>query len=235
VWWGPGTLGLGKEDQVGLRQQEILKKDEAGDEGNASVQAHDRWQRRRGEIAEKGARPTLVARTVTEHTREAEPTADGAVVAIERVEASRFTRPHGRRFGTLVHAVLAEIPLDAGPVTIERTAVVQGRYLGCTGPEVDAAAGVVAQALLHPLLLRAAAAAELRRELPLALRLDDGTILDGVVDLAFAEGGAWTVVDFKTDVGLEGNRAVYEEQVRIYARAIASATGHPAKAVLLYV
>jgi ATP-dependent exoDNAse (exonuclease V) beta subunit len=234
VWWDPHALALGQEDQRGLRQQEILKKDEAGDEGNASIRAHTEWQRRRSEITEAGARPTLVARTVTEHTREIE-VVNGAPVTIERVEAGRFTRPHGRRFGTLVHAVLAEIPLDAHGPTIERTAVVQGRYLGCPAPEVTAAAQVVAEALAHPLLRRAAGASECRRELPLGLRLDDGSVLDGVVDLAFAEDGGWTVVDFKTDVGVEGNRAVYEEQVRLYARAIAAATAKPARAVLLYV
>src|SRR6185436_15428684 len=178
-------------------------------------------------------RPTLVARTVTEHTREREVIEAGAPVTIERVEAGRFTRPHGRRFGTLVHAVLAEIPLDAPALVIERTAAVQGRYLGCVASEVEAAATVVTRALAHPLLRRAAAAADCRRELPLALRLDDGTILDGVVDLAFADGDAWTVVDFKTDVG-GTERAAYEEQVRLYARAIAAATGRAAKAVLLY-
>jgi ATP-dependent helicase/nuclease subunit A len=234
VWWDPHALALGQEDQRGLRQQEILKKDEAGDEGNASIRAHTEWQRRRSEITEAGARPTLVARTVTEHTREI-AVVNGAPVTIERVEAGRFTRPHGRRFGTLVHAVLAEIPLDAHGPTIERTAVVQGRYLGCPAPEVTAAAQVVAEALAHPLLRRAAGASECRRELPLGLRLDDGSVLDGVVDLAFAEDGGWTVVDFKTDVGVEGNRAVYEEQVRLYARAIAAATAKPARAVLLYV
>jgi ATP-dependent exoDNAse (exonuclease V) beta subunit len=235
VWWDPHALVLDQEDQRGLRQQEILKKDEAGDEGNASIRAHAQWQRRRAEITEAGARPTLVARTVTEHTRELEVVAPGAPVAIERVDASRFSRPHGRRFGTLVHAVLAEIPLDAQGVIIERTAVVQGRYLGCPAPEVEAAAQVVAEALAHPLLRRAARAEQVRRELPLGLRLTDGSVLDGVVDLAFAEDGGWTVVDFKTDVGVEGNRAVYEEQVRLYARAIAESTAKPARAVLLYV
>jgi ATP-dependent helicase/nuclease subunit A len=235
VWWDPHVLALGQEDQVGLRQQEILKKDEAGDEGNASVRAHTDWQRRRAEVTEAGARPTLVARTVTEHTREVPIVEGGATVLIERVEAGRYARPHGRRFGTLVHAVLAEIPLDAVAGTIEGTAAVQGRYLGCPADEVAAAATVVAQALLHPLLQRAARAAQLRRELPLGLRLEDGSVLDGVVDLAFADAEGWTVVDFKTDVGLEGNRAVYEEQVRLYARAIAEATARPARAVLLYV
>src|SRR5207248_2295389 len=99
VWWDPATLALGQEDQVGLRQQEILKDDEAGGNSDASIRAHDLWQRRRADTAERGARPTLAARTVTEHTRVAGPPAPGAApVAIERVERGRFARPHGRRF-----------------------------------------------------------------------------------------------------------------------------------------
>ena len=252
VWWDPATLTLGKEDQVGLRQQEILKNDEAGGNSDASIKAHDAWQKRRAELATQGSRPTLTARTVTEHTKEQLRSKPGAAAAavepdpgepviIERVEGGRWTRPHGRRFGTLVHAVLAEVALDAPRETIARAAEVHGRYLGCGSGEISAATLAVADALAHPLLGRAAEAqaqGNCRRELPLGLRLPDGTVLDGVVDLAFADGpeGAWTVVDFKTDLGVSAaGKAAYEEQVRLYARAISAATGRSARAVLLYV
>lgn len=46
-------------------------------------------------------------------------------------------------------------------------------------------------------------------------------------------GPRWTVVDFKTDREVEGSRAAYEEQVRIYATVIAQTTGEPARGVLL--
>ena len=42
-------------------------------------------------------------------------------------------------------------------------------------------------------------------------------------------------MDFKTDLGEQGKRAAYEEQVRLYARAIAAATTRPARPVLLYI
>jgi ATP-dependent helicase/nuclease subunit A len=241
VWWDPFALELGKEDQVGLRQQEILKNDETGGNSDASIRAHDEWQRKRAETVARGMRPTLVARTVTEHTNAIETSDPAAApVTIERVDKGRTARPHGRRFGTLVHAVLAEIPFDAGAGPIERAATVHGRYLGCSAAEVTAAAQVVAEALRHPLLRQADGAqarGECHREVTLSLRLPDATILDGVVDLAFAatRDGPWTVVDFKTDLGIEGNRAANEEQVRLYARAIAEATGRPAHPVLLYV
>jgi ATP-dependent exoDNAse (exonuclease V) beta subunit len=68
------------------------------------------------------------------------------------------------------------------------------------------------------------------------LRLDDGTLAEGVVDLAFRERDAkrcWCVVDFKTDQELGPRRARYAAQVRLYAQAVAGATGESARGVLL--
>mgnify|MGYP000941432789 CR=1 FL=1 len=63
----------------------------------------------------------------------------------------------------------------------------------------------------------------------------DGTLVEGVVDLAFREEGAWTVVDFKTDRDLGLELPVYRRQVALYARAVASAMGEMAHGVLLRV
>jgi ATP-dependent exoDNAse (exonuclease V) beta subunit len=97
---------------------------------------------------------------------------------------------------------------------------------------------VAEAALAHPLLRRAAAAARAgrcRREAPLALVLADGTLVEGVADLAFEEDGATTVVDFKTDVEIVGRLDDYRRQVALYAEAVARATGRPARGVLLRV
>ena len=66
-------------------------------------------------------------------------------------------------------------------------------------------------------------------------RLDDGTVIEGVVDAAFADADGWTVIDFKTDAELGARAAIYRRQVALYARAIAQATGRPARGVLLRV
>ena len=105
--------------------------------------------------------------------------------------------------------------------------------MGAPSDEVAAAAACVAAALAHPLLRRAAGAGRLARETPLAIALDDGTLVEGVVDAAFEEPAGWTVVDFKTDVELTARLPEYQRQVALYARAIAQATGKPARAVLL--
>ena len=90
-------------------------------------------------------------------------------------------------------------------------------------------------ALAHPVLRRAAAARTCRREVPIALTLDDGVLVEGVVDAAFVDDGGWTVVDFKTDVELGGRIEEYRRQVALYARAIARATGASVRGVLLRV
>ena len=61
--------------------------------------------------------------------------------------------------------------------------------------------------------------------------LPDGTLLEGVVDLAFREPRGWTVVDLKTD----GVQPQYLAQIRLYCDAIEAATGQKAEAALLSV
>jgi len=100
--------------------------------------------------------------------------------------------------------------------------------------ETAAAAEAVTAALAHPLLRRAARSA-CRRETPVALTVEGGTVVEGVIDAAFADDAGWTVIDFKTDVDLEPRLAEYRAQVRLYVRAVAAATGKPARGVLLRV
>jgi ATP-dependent helicase/nuclease subunit A len=59
-------------------------------------------------------------------------------------------------------------------------------------------------------------------------------MVEGTVDLAFEENGAWTVVDYKTDREVAaGGEERYRRQVALYAAAIAAATGAPAYGVLV--
>jgi ATP-dependent helicase/nuclease subunit A len=90
-------------------------------------------------------------------------------------------------------------------------------------------------ALTHPLLVRAAAALSLRREVPIALDTKAG-LIEGIADLAFeSTPGEWTVVDFKTDAELRTSQRIYIAQVQIYANAIAAATQSTASGILLVV
>jgi ATP-dependent exoDNAse (exonuclease V) beta subunit len=164
------------------------------------------------------------------------PFSETEIEAVEVVEMSRRARPGGIRFGSLVHAVLAVVPLRASGEEIARAASLQKRILRATDGEEAAARALVTAVLAHPILERAARAqdrGECRRETPVVFRLDDRECVDGVVDLAFREDGAWTVVDYKTDHDLTPALGIYRRQVALYARAIAAATGEPARGVLL--
>ena len=159
-------------------------------------------------------------------------------VAVESVGID-FSRPHGKRFGTLVHAVLSVVDLNADAKGIQEAAELQGRLFGATSEEVTAATETVTRALSHPLMRRAAAASlagRCRRETPIAMRLEDGVIVEGIVDLAFvdeSDPGTWIVVDFKTDFEISGRLDEYREQVALYARGISRATGLAVKGVML--
>ncbi|HJQ85627.1 MAG TPA: UvrD-helicase domain-containing protein [Candidatus Binatia bacterium] len=230
VWWDPATLVLDVQESVGLAQQTILAADERGVRAEEGIRAHDAWQTERTRVRREGAAPSLVVRTATEHAAAAEP--PGIEVTVESV-AVPAGRPHGRRFGTLVHGVLATVALAADRAAVAGAATLQGRLLGATSDEVAAAVDTVVAALAHPLLGRAARATRCRRESPIAVEVEGGAVIEGVVDAAFLEGDGWTVIDFKTDVEIAGEVDRYRRQVALYARAIAAATSMPARAVLL--
>jgi ATP-dependent exoDNAse (exonuclease V) beta subunit len=145
-------------------------------------------------------------------------------------------RPPGRRFGTLVHDLLALVPFDAPPEVVSALATVRARVHGADDTERDAACAVVVAALAHPLMRRAATAAragQARREWPVMYRAADGRLLEGQLDLAFEEDAGWTVVDFKTDADLDSGLDRYRQQVSLYAAALARVTGRQVTATVL--
>jgi ATP-dependent helicase/nuclease subunit A len=236
VWWDPRVLDLDRSIGGGMRQRQILEADETGEVASASSVAHAAWQEKRAAALVAGMRPSLEVMTITAAARTVN--AGWAPVAIEDTGIDRSTRPRGKRFGVLVHAVMAAVDLAADAAAIRALAANHGRLVGASPEEIEAANTAVTAALQHPLLLASAAAAtrnKLRREVPVVLHTSEG-MLEGIVDLAFAdEHDVWTVVDFKTDADLDGLQVTYEHQVRLYATAIAAATGRPVSAALLIV
>jgi ATP-dependent exoDNAse (exonuclease V) beta subunit len=237
VWWDPNQLSLGVAPSVGLRQQRLLEADDPGTRASRSIEQHAAWQAARSARLAAGATPSFAVATVTALAAEPGPTPRG--VGFATVLESRDARTGGARFGSLVHAVLAAVPLDASAEALRTNAALQGRLVDATPEEVAAAALAAERTLAHPVLRRAARSSSLRRETPVLLRRDDGRLAEGVVDLAFREetdaGARWTVVDWKTDRELGDRRATYERQVALYAEAIARATGEPAEGMLLVV
>ncbi|HSO34216.1 MAG TPA: PD-(D/E)XK nuclease family protein, partial [Labilithrix sp.] len=235
VFWDPSALGLDKEDDAGQRQQKILAVDDKGVVAKDGIEQHASWKREHAAAIANGSVPTLVVRTVTEEKSTGAAASSNNVV-IEETAALRHARPHGKRFGILVHAMLASVPLDGDATIIADASRIQARILGASDDEATAARDVVAAALAHPLLVRARAAIRVERETALMIEAEDGAIVEGIVDLAFLERDAgWTVIDFKTDVEIAGRKDDYVRQIHAYAQAIATATGEPAKGALLAV
>jgi ATP-dependent helicase/nuclease subunit A len=236
VWWDPAVLKRDVQESVGLVQHRLLEADASGARSEEGIRQHAAWQAERRRVREAAGQPSLRVVTATEQAATGED--EEPDVAVESVGGDA-ARPHGRRFGTLVHAVLARVDLDADRPGVETVAALEGRLLGATPEEIAAASESVERALAHPLLRRAAVAAHAgrcRRESPVALRLPDGVLVEGVVDAAFPEDGAgWTVLDFKTDVEIAGRVEEYKRQVALYAQAIERATGVEARGVLLRV
>ncbi|HEY7500189.1 MAG TPA: UvrD-helicase domain-containing protein [Vicinamibacterales bacterium] len=244
TWWDPRTLALGAESSFGLTRDDLIVKDGDMFAVEERLADYERWKAHRAAAIAGASRPTLRVATATAwaHDRQSEEGfehEDTVVSAIETVAVARAgDRPAGVRFGTLVHATLATVPLDADAAAIARVAATQARILGASEDEREAAAQAVGEVLAHPLLLRARRCAEsggCHREVPVTWIAPDGLLVEGTIDLAFEEGEELVVLDFKTDRELTTDFDQYRRQVDVYCRAIAAVKNKPARGILLRV
>jgi ATP-dependent helicase/nuclease subunit A len=242
VWWDPKVLSLDVEASANLRHQRLLE-ESAGDAGSAiGAQAYAAWKSDRGALIEIASRRGHVVQTVTARASiTAHSSFDIGAVSIERVEGDLDRRLGGRRFGTLVHSVLAAISFEAVDSELGRLVDLHGRLLAVTPEERAAAVRTVRQVLLHPTMQRAARANDVRRELPIITRLTDGSLVEGVMDLAFHEADpsftGWTVVDFKTTRQFDAENVPeqYVRQVALYCEAMSASMRSAARGVVLVV
>ena len=240
VWWDPRALKLGVEAPLGLRRPELIVKDVEPAIVESSLAAYNSWRERRQQAIAAGSRTSVALHTVTQAAKSGQETApDLKLAPVEVIELPRAAnRPSGRRFGTLVHAVLASVPLDGDVNIIQRLATIHGRILGASRDEVDAACDSVRVALADRIFEAARQAAQqgrCRREVPIVWRDSEGLLIEGVIDLAFEQAGTWTVIDFKTDEEFRGDEPAYRRQVGMYAAAINAANGAPVAALLMRV
>ncbi len=237
VWWDPSRLELDVRETMGLRQIRLL---EADKENIVSTRGRDQWTAwndARAKLIATGETPTMHVRTATELAI-AEPKSDG--LEIEVIETQRDPRrPHGPRFGSLVHLAMLRVSLEASNDAIGVAVAAEGRMLGADDAEVAAAARAVSVALKSPLMTRVRGSSDVRRECPVLLKLDDGAIIEGIADLAFAEVAngktIWNVVDFKTDLAIVSRLDEYRTQIALYTRGIARAIDSPTRGILFWI
>jgi ATP-dependent exoDNAse (exonuclease V) beta subunit len=241
VWWDPALLDRPGDDTRGLRRDDLIAKDARPQDVAADRARYEAWRSRRVAVLDRGTKASMNVITATEWVRDADlfPAIGLSANAVVIEDASvPGPRPTGRRFGVLVHALLAAAPIDATETEIRELAALHGRVLGAEDNETATSAAVVARVLRHPIFsdARAAFAAgrACRRETPISIVID-GALIDGQIDLAFENGGGWTVVDFKTDAELGGAEDLYRRQVALYAHALTTITGQPARGLILKV
>jgi ATP-dependent exoDNAse (exonuclease V) beta subunit len=257
VWWDPLLLHGATDEGRGLRREDLIVKPASAEQVAADRAVYDQWRERRAATQAAGAAVSLRVSTATEVADDA--SGSGAAVTIEDAGFG-VMRPSGRRFGTLVHAVLATMPLDADRAVIDELAAMHARLFGAPDDERAAAAGLAIKLLQHPRLAAARAAEQagrrVWREAPVTLRIPPTRanpqtdshapgaggqssaaieIVDGQVDLAYETEQGWVVVDFKTDIEMVNAQDAYQRQVALYCDAVTRATGRPAMGVLLRV
>ncbi|MBI2189046.1 MAG: UvrD-helicase domain-containing protein [Acidobacteria bacterium] len=235
VWWAPDALALGAEPSFGLHRDDLIVRDVAPAILQQRLAEYHAWRDAREEARASSAAPSIDVVTATELALSWAPGDIG--VTIETVAADG-PRPGGARFGTLVHALLADAPLDAVQQAIARLADAHGRVLGATAEEIASARDAAGLVLQHPVLRDAARAATgggCYRETPVTWRLPDGRLVEGNVDLAYTSGDEVVIVDFKTDRELDGSVDRYRRQVQIYAAAVGAALGRRTRGVLMRV
>ncbi len=240
VWWDPRLLILNVEEKMGLRQDKLLQADDNKLVSDRGIKLHEQWSASRAAMLAAGITPRINVATATELALAAPADGPASAEAIAIEETRRdLGRPHGKRFGTLVHLTMLRAPIDADAREIAKIAASAAKMIGASDDEIAAAASAVVAALKSPLMRRAKAAQTVMRECPLMIRLEDGTAVEGIADLAFAEntsdGPVWTVVDFKTDVEVAPRLDEYRAQIRFYVRAVRESTGRPASGAILWI
>jgi len=250
VWWDPHHLTLDAPPPVGLRRDDLIVKDGDQQAVERRLAEFRDWETGRTAAIARASVPSISVRTATELAKStpAEGSALLEPLEIEIVDLRPDApRPFGPQFGTLVHATLATVALDAGDEEIARVARTQGRLLAAKEEEIAAASEAVSRALKDPLFdaARTAEAAErLSREVPVIWKADDGTLVEGTVDLVFHgprsstpgqdKAESLVVVDFKTDRDPLEDVEPYKRQLQIYCRAL-TRDGRGARAILVRV
>ena len=102
----------------------------------------------------------------------------------------------------------------------------------------DVVTALVRSALASEVVQRAAVRRHWR-EMYVGTVQDDGTVLEGYVDLVYEEDdGSLVIVDYKTDAipaeAVAARAHYYAPQIRAYVHGITSATGHDATPVLIF-
>ena len=233
TWWDGHLLGPPPSSALGFRRVDAQLLAPDRDLRHAAVaERHTHWAEQRAARIARGSSESQVVRTPS---HAADLTTGVHAIEWHAVQRTQHERPHGKVFGTYVHAVLATVSLTASHAELRAVAEQQARIHGVSNTESNAAITLVEHALTHDIFDRARAAQRIERELPIAHRREDGVFIEGSADLVFWEGTGVVVVDYKTDLDVGERKQAYEVQLALYADALHAATGKTVLAIGLSV
>jgi ATP-dependent exoDNAse (exonuclease V) beta subunit len=242
VWWDPHVLSLQADSGYGLRRDDLIAKDGDPMQVAARLAEYQQWRTDRDQAVARARLPSLRVRTATSVALDRTFDSISTAPEIEVIDFSRVAgRPFGPRFGTLVHATLATVPLDASEQVVTAVARAQAQILPTAGrdpyaeEEVYAAVEVVSSLLRDVLFDRvreADRAGRCDRELPITWKAPDGTLVEGTIDLAFEDVTGLTIVDFKTDRELSTDLDRYRRQLTVYCKALGTLRKTDARGIL---
>lgn len=227
VWWDPMLLAWKPGSAGEVLRRDLLEPPPTG--ASTGEPEYRAWAASRERRILAGAKPTW------EIVNPSRAAIDARIqqIEVEVAYVDRAERTGGRLFGQLVHALLERIPLDIKIKTLRAEASTEALVLGLSAEVAEAAVEAVSRTLRHSLLQQARASLELHREWPVDVVVDEERRLEGSIDLAFRDGEAWHIVDYKTDADTEPLLGAHRQQLAWYAWAIGQLTGRPVRATIL--
>lgn len=220
VWFDPAVLALNVAKSPGVENEQVLSG--TTEQAVDGLQRYKDWNGRRAARIDSAILPKFRV-AVAEQMGAA---ADVAFIPVETISLLvEPRRPTGRRFGRVVHDILQRADRAEEVMALSQ---IWGRRHGISDRDCEVAA-TTALSALERIKELVPQNAQRYREMPLVVRLSDGTLVDGRIDLAWSDGSRWTVLDYKTD--RREKRRV--GQLQLYALALQRATGLSARGIVL--
>ena len=113
VWWDPQALELNREPEGGLRRESLLVESESKEIDDGIARAHEGWHERWAATTASGSARTFRLMAPTGRASSGAAPEKDVSPLVEVVADRDASRPRGKRFGTLLHATLADVDLEA--------------------------------------------------------------------------------------------------------------------------
>jgi len=229
VWFDPGILLNTPETEGGIDDDALLRPTMS--EPAEGVRQYEAWRAERSQRLVAGAVPEFSVRRITEAESLPEGVSEGEVeiVRLDVPAIAASKPPRGRKYGDLVHALLAHAAFPADRAGIEAQATAHEIGSRMTAGDRQQAVDAVVRTLAHTLVSGAFQAQRMHREYPVTYAAN-GELYEGVIDLVWFDGTRWTVLDYKTGPGDEPR---YRRQIAIYGEVISKTTGAPVRLIVL--